>query len=261
MSCKLFLVPEDVIQTWRQTQRQDQVDKPETTVIANMDRQMQSVLKNKKLEDYDKEKLYTQQLGKYVQMRKQSIQKPQLPSDILQTVPKLYQTKAQAFLKYIQNDPDIAWDDQGQLVLKGKTISKSHIVDLLHDALRQRKKAKRAEGWQEISSHLREKNIPQELIGNETWRETTSSPQPQQKQQQIKPTPSKRAKLSPHKKPKFSYTPGKLSEWIPIPSTSQSASPKKPSKRLNQPLVGKPRLPRQSKQRGREKIREWISVS
>ena len=241
MSCKLYLVPEDVIQTWRQSQRQDKMDNPEATVLNNMDRSMQSVLKNQKLDDYDKEKLYTQQLGKFMQMRKS--QKPSLPPDIIQSVPKLYQAKAQAFLKYIHSDPDIAWDDRGQLILKGKTISKSHIVDLLHDALRARKKVKRPQGWQEMSGHLREKNIPQELIGNETW--STS--------------PSKLSSALKDKKPKISL---ESESWSTPASSPPPSSPKLSSvlKHKKPKLSYRVGKPRQSKQRAKEKIRDWISL-
>ena len=72
-------------------------------------------------------------------------------------------------MNYMESDKDIKWDDEGQLVLKGKVIPKTHLVDLLHDALRFRKKVKRAKGWEELSRHLMTRNPPKEIIGNESW--------------------------------------------------------------------------------------------
>ena len=69
MSCKLYLVPEDVIQTWKNEQRIQQVDKPVETTLGKIDNNMQSILSNNSISDYDKEKLYTQKLGTYVDMR------------------------------------------------------------------------------------------------------------------------------------------------------------------------------------------------
>lgn len=194
MSCKLYLVPEDVIQTWKSEQRSQQVDKPIENTLGQMDRDMQSVLKNKTMSDYDKEQMYAQKLGTYVTMRDQrtgtppvqqqqqqqplgvSDTKHKLPDDILASVPKMYRTKADAFLKYIQSDNDISWDSNGQLILNKKIIPKSHLVDLMHDALRLRKKVKRAKGWRELSRHLRSKNIPREILGNEEWSTPPPSP-------------------------------------------------------------------------------------
>lgn len=188
MSCKLYLVPEDVIQTWKSEQRSQQVDKPIENTLGQLDRNMQSVLKNDTMSDYDKEQLYTQKLGTYVTMRDQRTppmqqQQPlvsdndrKLPDDILASVPKMYRTKADAFLKYIQSDKDISWDSNGQLILNKKIIPKSHLVDLMHDALRLRKKVKRAKGWRELSRHLRHKNIPREILGNEEWSTPPPSP-------------------------------------------------------------------------------------
>ena len=228
----MYLVPEDVIETWKTEQRSLQVDKPVENTIKGMDSKLQAILKDNTLSDYDKEKLYNQNLGTYVNMRDQSTKKdimspsPQTPQsstdqasdalghknndDILTSVPKMYRRKADAFLKYIQSDKDIAWDQQGQLILKGQVIPKSHIIDLIHDSLRLRKKVKRANGWRELSHHLSNRNVPKELIGNETW---STSPN----------TPAKKDKPFV----KFATTPGK---------------------------------PRKSKVLGRQKIQRWITL-
>jgi hypothetical protein len=232
MSCKLYLVPEDIIQTWRSEQRSQQVDNPVDTSLGQIDKNMQNILRNNTMSDSDKEKLFTQKLGTYVHMRDQTGQpaipipvktelmttvktepetlvKSELPHDILASVPKMYRRKADAFVKYLQSDQDVSWDNKGRLLIKGKLIPDSHIVDLMHDALRLRKKVKRAKGWRELSRHLKKQNAPRELLGNEQWSTPPNSP--------VKSQPAVR----------FSVTPGK---------------------------------PRKSKILGRQKIRQWIKL-
>jgi len=230
MSCKLYLVPEDIIQTWRSEQRSQQVDRPVETTLGQIDKNMQNILRNNTMSDYDKEKLYTQKLGTFVNMRDQIGQpveqlmktdpgtikteptvktEPDLPQDMMSSIPKMYRRKADAFVKYLQSDKDVSWDNKGQLLIKGKVIPKSHIVDLMHDALRLRKKVKRAKGWRELSHHLKKQNAPREILGNEEWSTPPDSP--------VKPQPVVR----------ISVTPGK---------------------------------PRRSKILGRQKIRQWIKL-
>ena len=242
MSCKLYLVPDDVINTWRHEQRSQQVDKPVETTMAQMDRNMQNILKNSKMSDYDKEKLFSQKLATYVDMRdnakgfpadpmishplpESEVNKKDLPLDITTSVPKMYQRKADAFLNYLHADGDVTWDEQGQILLQGKVIPKSHIVDLVHDAMRLRKRTKRPQGWQELSRHLAQKNIPRELVGNETWSASPKSP-----------------------------------VFKPLKTSSGSVSKKyalaTPKDKFFTP-AGKPR---KSKVLGKQKIRQWISL-
>ena len=240
MSCKLYLVPEDVINTWQAEQRQQQVNAPVDTAITHVDRKMQGILDDKSLTDYDKEKIFSQELAKYRSMRDQ---KPSLPaavlpntqvtdSDLITSIPKMYKQKAAALLKYLQSDQDIKWDQHGQLNIGGKVISNSHIVDLLHDALRSRKKVARAKGWRELSSYLKERNIPKELIGNPEWfytPPTTPERHGQQKRRRVEHDDS-------------------FETYEPIYTSKVPMSVKK-------------RMPRKSKILGQKKIRHWINIS
>lgn len=252
MSCKLFLVPEDVIQSWRSQQRNRQIDQPVETALSQQDKSMQTLLKKKTMSDYDKEKLYTQEMAKFVQMRdsRHPNETKKLPDDILESVPKMYRTKALTLLKYLQSDPDVIWDEQGRLVLKGKTISKSHIVDLLHDAMRYRKKSKRATGWQQLSHHLQEKNIPQELIGNDTWATPPSSVK--KPSLDVASTPTRSGKATPKKPVK--RLEGKFRSTV----TRPIAKPKIKSALTN--LLVTPGRQRPSKLKGKQKILDWIHI-
>jgi hypothetical protein len=180
-ACKTYLIPEDIVNQWRADQREKHVDQPEATHTQSLDHQMQNILQQKDVSDYDKEKLYSQTLAKYLSLRdqhqhqhqqQQSVAKvPQTKineEQVMSSVPKMYRQKAQALLQFLQSDPEVQWDDRGQLVLSGQVVPKSHIIDLVNDALR-RRKSHAPHGWDALSRRLRQHNVPKELVGNEKW--------------------------------------------------------------------------------------------
>lgn len=184
MSCKVYLVPEDVINTWRAEQRASVVDKPINTVVSQVDSTIGNIL-NKDMSDYDKEKLHSQELAKYMTIRNQNpvtdIQYREQKSsldirDMMTSIPKMYRPKAAELLKYLQSDEDVEWDDQGQVSIGKQKISRSHILDLIHDAMRLRKKVSRPKGWRNLSSHLIKRNMPKAFLGNPEWSNEWSTP-------------------------------------------------------------------------------------
>lgn len=175
MTCKLYLVPEDVINNWRSEQREKAVDRPVSSATAQIDSKMSSILKSD-MSDYDKEKLYAQELEKLRTLRNQKVQMPSLASSSssanpisLSSIPKMYQRKAEGLLDYLRSSKDVSWDDRGQLRIGDRLIDRSHVLDLIHDAVRLRKMAKRPEGWRELSTYLAHSNVPTELVGNPYW--------------------------------------------------------------------------------------------
>ena len=167
MTCKLYLVPEDVINTWRSEQRERAVDKPVNAVTSQIDSKMNTIL-NKDMPDYDKEILYAQELEKMRTLRNKTV--APIPAALsLSSVPAMFKKKAEGLLDYIKSSGDISWDDKGQLTIAGQLIEKSHILDLIHDAVRFRKSAERPEGWRQLSSYLHQSNVPRELVGNPAW--------------------------------------------------------------------------------------------
>ena len=94
--------------------------------------------------------------------------------DILDALPKRYHQKAKAILTYMSRDHTLSWNDRGELVYKGTTIPKSHIVDLLKDTQYHHKNFT-PEGSTEFYEGLKEIHIPTTLL---VRREVT----PEQKQ-------------------------------------------------------------------------------
>ena len=189
--CKLYLIPEDVIQTWRAEQRVKTVDKPVETVASKVDARMTDLLEAPSLSDYDKEKLFSQELAKFLNMRKQQQQQQQLQlmqqppppplrhdtthsktamdEQLMSSIPKTYKSKATGLMHFLRSDPNISWDEQGQLSIGDTKYEGSHIVDLINDAVRMRKKVSRPSAWRELSEHLAQRNVPRELVGNQEW--------------------------------------------------------------------------------------------
>ena len=113
----------------------------------------------------------------------QPTDQPQPPSNvalhdqILQSVPKTMQRKAELLLGMIKNNNNLTWDEQGVVSYKGKRIHGSNIIDLINDTIRQRKGVE-PRGWKTFSKALHESNIPQEVIGNANrwkWMQTNTS--------------------------------------------------------------------------------------
>ena len=97
------------------------------------------------------------------------INTPPHTDDLMMSIPKMYRNKVAGLLHYLQSDQDVKWDEQGHLYIGQQKVDNSLILDLLHDAMRLRKKAARPQGWRELSSHLRKRNVPRELTGNPEW--------------------------------------------------------------------------------------------
>ena len=63
--------------------------------------------------------------------------------------------------------PEVNWDDKLQLIVDGKTVENSNIVDLLSDLGRKKKTSKPPKGMNELLTVFKERNIAKSLIPNE----------------------------------------------------------------------------------------------
>lgn len=94
---------------------------------------------------------------------------------ILESVPKIYKTKAQLLLKHLRTNSDrIKWGDNGVVFIDGLKIKDSNIIDLINDALRLRKKV-RAAGRREFARFLQDIQTPREYVGNEDFFNVSTS--------------------------------------------------------------------------------------
>jgi hypothetical protein len=114
---------------------------------------------------------------------------------VLETVPKKWQSQASRLLTHIKNNPDVNWSEKGELVLKNKTIPKTHVVDLVNDLLRKRTSTPNPFGWKQLANALKDYNIPHELIGNnDRWNYINDM-----HDENLAVTPSRRQRRKQHK--------------------------------------------------------------
>lgn len=92
---------------------------------------------------------------------------PSTGASILETVPKTYKSKASVLLQRLLESKEIKWDKEGRVMIKNNLIQGSNISDLINDALRKRKSARKPDGFAEFYKFLSRINVPNELIGND----------------------------------------------------------------------------------------------
>jgi len=167
-----------------------QIEKLKETMLdktlSKLDGEIYEIL-HRNIADDEKAKLYSNSLSRYLNIDKPSVitkfdskvidtpeekseivkESKNIESLVLETVPKKWQSQASRLLTHIKNNPDVNWSEKGELVLKNKTIPKTHVVDLVNDLLRKRTSTPSPSGWKHLADALKDYNIPHELIGND----------------------------------------------------------------------------------------------
>ncbi|VDI79257.1 uncharacterized protein MGAL_10B011109 [Mytilus galloprovincialis] len=82
------------------------------------------------------------------------------------TIPSRYKDKALRLLLYLQKQPSIKWDKQGEVCIDGKVISNTHIVDLIRDSTVPIGRRKLTAGIHQFFQFLKSTNIPNCLFRN-----------------------------------------------------------------------------------------------
>ncbi|CAG2246915.1 unnamed protein product [Mytilus edulis] len=82
------------------------------------------------------------------------------------TIPSRYKDKALRLLLYLQKQPSIKWDEQGEVCIDGKVISNTHIVDLIRDSTVPIGRRKLTAGIHQFYQFLKSTNIPLCLFRN-----------------------------------------------------------------------------------------------
>lgn len=136
-----------------------------------------------------------------------------ITKQVLESVPSRFRTKARLLLDKIRLHPDVVtWNDRGQLVVRGQTVSNTNITDLVNDVVRARKDFEPV-GWETFATALKDIDVPQEFIGHRkrwNW---------MQKQQQPSGVSRKQRRLqrvgdvSPSTKRTRSKSPQRWEQW------------------------------------------------
>lgn len=90
----------------------------------------------------------------------------QIDTHILESVPSKYRHKSLQLLRHLRNFSGITWDADGKTFLDGVLIRKANIIDLINDAMRERKKVRPPAGYPQFAAALRQAGVPREFVGN-----------------------------------------------------------------------------------------------
>lgn len=163
--------------------------------IRELDEEMRNVLDQGELDFENKTKMYNQALWRYLRRIGQYREKPLgyvnlktpehtvvdesqqvisnepvasslMEKEVLRSVPNSMQKKAERLLSLVKTNPDLKWNDRGEIFFQGQLIKNSNLVDLVNDVLRRRKRTGKPTGWQTFATALRNMNVAQDLIGH-----------------------------------------------------------------------------------------------
>lgn len=193
---KMILIPEDSVDKLKTTAHGDVHNvisalakeiQPSAqtpgTVESRLDAQLLEILQSKTpRDDHEKWKLYNDVLRRYLfytgqhkvqslpvqETEDQKLNTQYASQDIVATIPKTFQRKAEGVLTYIDRvdaGKRLKWDAHGQVTLDGQVLPGVNIVDLIQDVVRARKN-QQAKGWEHFSEFLHSINTPREFMGN-----------------------------------------------------------------------------------------------
>lgn len=159
--------------------------------LNELDREMQIILQNKSLSDYEKVRRYYGVLQKKFKLENYNvphiaIQEPQMetqeeptekqePLDkasiklkdiIMKSVPKQYRNKADDVIRIMENHRDILnWNELGEVTYKGHFIKNSNVIDLFYHIFSPLSKSNPI-GKKEFLNSLHDMNIPRHYVKN-----------------------------------------------------------------------------------------------
>ena len=78
--------------------------------------------------------------------------------------------KAEKLMSWLDKHSNLTWEEDGTVKVYGKPLPGSNIIDLVNEAVRQRKHSE-PEGWRTFAQTLKESNVPRDYVGNKKRRE------------------------------------------------------------------------------------------
>lgn len=155
---------------------------PRLNAMARLDNEIERKLDDTTKSDDEKAKSYVQAFQDFLTFKNQYIHGESQPTaapqptpghrsegissgDIAKTVPKNLRSKAERLAELLKATGKVRWDESNRLIIDGKPVEGTNIIDLINDALR-RRKTFMPHGRAEFADHLRAINAPKELVGN-----------------------------------------------------------------------------------------------
>ena len=199
--CRLYLVPDAILKSWKSSQTLADIDNPGDTLLAKRDASVTSALNQTQLDPRDRDVLLQQETGKFLNAKKlrddekentlatfsQRVRDAVTPtttpmtsddSDMLDVLPKTYRPKARALLQQWAKTGEVTWDETNKVYLKGVPIPGSNVVDLIHHAVTRKKSPPPPPGFETLRQFVSTYNLPQTMYGNPQWYATAVLPPP-----------------------------------------------------------------------------------
>nr|XP_025035760.1 uncharacterized protein LOC112544205 isoform X1 [Pelodiscus sinensis]XP_025035761.1 uncharacterized protein LOC112544205 isoform X2 [Pelodiscus sinensis] len=188
---KMYLVPSHQLEQLRAPPPVE--ENIRTTATRLLDAEMKSVLQRTDLAEYEKAKLYSAVLQRYLtyvrqsdaDKRKISLFLPEqsdtakppetentsdsVVQELLDNVNKRYKKNASVLLNKLGQDKTIAsWNDKGAFVYKGSVVNGSNMLDLVRAVTQTRSVPSRhvPKGWEVFINAMAELNAPSSIMGS-----------------------------------------------------------------------------------------------
>lgn len=165
---KMLLVPSDIMHK----------NDTSSQLLSSIDTEMRKILENKTLPSDAKLAQYNQILHQYqktdeerkqpfqIQVQEPVVKKVENDEHLLKGIPPKFKPQATSLINEVKDNKFIKWGDDGEVVVDGIKIIGSHIVDLIHDFSRDRRRKSPAIGAEAFARALAKSHAPRECIGN-----------------------------------------------------------------------------------------------
>ena len=190
MSCKYFLVPQDILDRWQQDLRTKRRNNPGVVDTEEADRGVQDLISTSKMSDYEKLPLLEDRMTRLLAAKNHEGRTarainptllppnpPTRPGIDFTLLPPTQRGRATSLLRLWENNPSLGWDSKHQLEVGGRAVEGSNMHDLLKDAVSTRKSAPAPIGFKELLEASRESNVPTSLFSNDRWLAAQSAAQ------------------------------------------------------------------------------------
>lgn len=192
---KMTLVPEEIARAVHASALKDQ---PTRRALSKLDSEMHVILNLDGMPDKEKVTRYNEVLQKFLQLYQYETQplpihvdikdvagkdtidndnvKPHVKTEVgneaqnkvLSLLPTTLKKRGTMLIDHLLSNPlssSRQWNDLGELIVDGKSIHGSNIVDLIYDVLKGRKSSQPI-GWQHFLRVLIDSNVPESLLSN-----------------------------------------------------------------------------------------------
>lgn len=188
---KMVLLPKESVDRLQSLSIHGKLNSLQTpgTVVSRLDAEMNEILNSvDNMNEREKWERYSQVLQRYLHFKGSDKHKKeeeeeedgeergegkevygpaeQIDAHIVASVPPKYSDKASQLLRHLRNFSHVTWNADGKTFIDGVLIRKANIIDLINDAMRERKKVRPPAGYPQFATALRQAGVPREFIGN-----------------------------------------------------------------------------------------------